>query len=456
MNALAAELPEESIMSRNTLLRLFGAASIGLFGLCSWNASAFAQDAASGSVHGAWFEEWNIHYSGRNIADLQKNGLADQLTHLFYAFGDVTASSTPACAIADPSDAYLNSSIPSVSGKPYTAPLYGNYGAILQLKQLHPKLGVLISLGGQAGSNAGWVAAASSAAGRTALAASCIDLFIKGNIAPGVQAPGLFDGFNIDWEFPAAADKENFTALLKEFRAQLDVLAKTTGKRYILSFDSPAGKQNYANIDLKAAAEQVDFLTVDGYDYAGAADQQSNEQSPLYDSVENPLHGLGFSIDETVKAYLKAGVPAAKYTMGLPAYGVGWAGVANVKHGLYQGTAGAAPVLRGDGTGLCRNLSGTNNPAGCDSLLTPGFVTYATIQNLVDKNGFVYWYDSARVEATVYNPFTGSFYSYDDPKSVAAKTAYIKKHKLGGVYVWALNHDDAEGALTKAVLNGLK
>jgi len=57
--------------------------------------------------------------------------------------------------------------------------------------------------------------------------------------------------------------------LLKEFRAQLNVLSKTTGKRYVLSFDSPAYAKNYANIDLKAAAAQVDFLTIDGYDYAG-------------------------------------------------------------------------------------------------------------------------------------------------------------------------------------------
>jgi len=91
----------------------------------------------------------------------------------------------------------------SVSGKPYTAPLFGNFGAIQQLKQLHPRLKVLISLGGQLGNGAGFAAAASTGAGRAALAASCIDMFVKGNIAAGVQAPGLFDGFNIDWEFPA-------------------------------------------------------------------------------------------------------------------------------------------------------------------------------------------------------------------------------------------------------------
>src|SRR5579864_9289663 len=95
-----------------------------------------------------------------------------------------------------------------------------------------------------------------------ALAASCIDLFVNGNVAAGVSAPGLFDGFNIDWEFPTASDTQNFTALLQEFRTQLNTLEQTTGKHYVMSFDGPAGAQNYVNIDLRNAAKQVDFITI--------------------------------------------------------------------------------------------------------------------------------------------------------------------------------------------------
>ncbi|MGA8501643.1 MAG: glycosyl hydrolase family 18 protein [Candidatus Sulfotelmatobacter sp.] len=443
-------------MSRLSIPHLLRTSLTSLLVLVACISQSFAQARHDGKIFGGYFEEWSIQYAGYNIADLQKNGVADALTHLIYAFGNVTPTSPPACAIADPVAAYQNSSLPSVSGKPYTAPLYGNFGAIRQLKELHPALKVLISLGGQAGNVAGFVTAAATAEGRAALASSCIDMFVKGNIAAGVTAPGLFDGFNIDWEFPGAADKQNFTALLKEFRTQLNALSKTTGRKYVLTFDSPANPKKYVNIDLKAAAAQVDFLTIDGYDYAAPQDKQTNESSSLYDTAADPAYADDRYIDATVRAYRRAGVPAAKYTMGLPLYAVGWTGVANVNHGLYQNATAPAPVPLADGSGLCLNTNKATASPGCDTVLTAGFVTYSTIENITNKYGFTAWYDSARVGATLYNPATGTFYSYDDPTAVAAKTAYIRKKKLGGAYVWALNDDDANGSLTKAIAAGLK
>jgi chitinase len=443
-------------MSRSLLPCLPRAFLTSLLILVACVSQSFAQARYDGRIFGGYFEEWGINYAGYNIADLQKNGVADELTHLIYAFGNVTPTSPPACAVADPVAAYQNSSLPSVSGKPYAGPLYGNFGAIQQLKGLHPALKVLISLGGQAGNVAGFVTAAATASGRTALASSCIEMFVKGNIAAGVTAPGLFDGFNIDWEFPGAHDKQNFTALLKEFRTQLNALSKTTGKKYVLTFDSPANPKKYVNIDLKAAAAQVDFLTIDGYDYAAPQDRQTNESSSLYDTAADPAFADARYIDATVRAYRQAGVPAAKYTMGLPLYAVGWTNVANVNHGLYQNATAPAPVPLADGSGLCRNTDKATASPGCDTVLTAGFAAYSTIENLTNKYGFTPWYDSVRVGATLYNPTSGIFYTYDNPAAVAAKTAYIKKKKLGGAYVWALNDDAAEGSLTKAIAAGLK
>src|ERR1700676_5208402 len=134
---------------------------LGLITLLTLFASlpSFAQD----KILGGYFEEWSIYYAGYNIANLQQNGVAGKLTHLMYAFANVTTSPAPACSIADSWADYQTPYLPSVSGAPYSAPLYGNFGALQQLKQLHPKLKVLMSVGGASAANtAAFVAAAST------------------------------------------------------------------------------------------------------------------------------------------------------------------------------------------------------------------------------------------------------------------------------------------------------
>ena len=441
-------------MSKNALSHPCRVVLVGVVTLIASVVPAFAQN--NHKILGAYFEEWSIYYAGYNIANLHQNGVAGKLTHLMYAFANVTTTPAPACSIADSWADYQTPYLPSVSGVAYAGPLLGNFAAIEQLKQLHPRLKVLMSIGGASASNtAAFVTAASTAGGRQALAASCIDLFVSGNIAPGITAPGLFDGFNIDWEFPAASDTQNFTALLAEFRSQLKALGKATGKKYVMSFDGPAGSQNYVNIDLKAAAKQVDFITIDGYNYSGSWDTQTNDASPLFDTKKDPLFGQGLDIDATVNAYLRAGVPAKKYTMGVPTYGAGWTGVPNVNHGLYQNSTGPSPVQLASGMGLCTDLSG--NTAGCDPLLTPGLATYATLANLA-ANGYSEQFDPTRVAVTLYDPVSGTFYTYDNPTTAFLKMLYVdlKVHGgLGGAYIWAVKDDDANGSIVKAMAAGL-
>jgi chitinase len=443
-------------MSTHFLPRLLRGALLTLLALAASISPSYAQSHNQGKILGGYFEEWSIYYAGYNIANLQQNGVADKLTHLFYAFGNVTTTPAPACAIADTWADYQSPYLPSVNGTPYLGPLFGNFAAIQQLKALHPNLKVVMSLGGASAVNtAAFVSAAGTAAGRQALAASCIDMFVNGNIAAGITAPGLFDGFNIDWEFPTATDTQNFTALLAEFRSQLNALSKTTGKQYSLSFDGPAGAQNYVNIDLKNAAKQVDFITIDGYNYSGSWVTQTNDASPLFDSRQDPLFGQDLDINDTVDAYLKAGVPPSKYTMGLPLYAAGWTGVSNAKHGLYQNSTGPSPVLLANGTGLCTDLSG--GTPGCDTLLTPGLLTYSTLSTLT-ANGYKNYFDPQRIAVSLYDRTSRTFYTYDDPATAFLKMIYLDLKVpggLGGAYVWAVKDDDANGTMVKTMAAGL-
>jgi len=388
-------------------------------------------DHSRAKVVGGYFEEWSIYFAGYNIANLQSNGVADKLTHLTYAFGDATATG---CAIADSWADYQTPYLPSVSGAPYNGPLYGNFAALQQLKQLHPNLKVLISLAGAPG----FSAAASTAAGRQAMVANCIDLFINGNLAPGISAAGVFDGIDIDWEFPAASDTVNATLLMEEFRKQLDALGKTNEKHYLLTMFGPAGLQNFSNIQLAAVAKQLDYYNVQGYDFHGTWETSTNHASPLFDDKQDPVRDENFFIEYTIGSYLRAGVPPEKLVLGIPTYARGWTGVPSTNNGLYQTSTAAAPFP----------------PA--DYLQTPGVITYLTATGLT---GFTRHFDYQRLAVWLYNPSTETFWSYDDPVTVWLKMGYVQVRApggLGGAFVWALKDDDANGSIVKTMAAGLQ
>ena len=405
-------------------------------------------------VVGGYFEEWSIYYAGYNVANLQGNGVADKLTHLNYAFGGVTPAG---CSIADSWADYQSPYLPSVSGVPYAGPLYGNFAALQQLKQLHPNLKVLISLGGaSASATSAFAAAAATAKGRKAFVASCIDLFINGNIAPRISAAGIFDGIDLDWEFPTADDKQNATALVREFRSQLRALGKTNHGQYLLTMFAPAGAQNYANLELPEIAKELDYYNLQGYDLHGTWETSTNHQAALFESRQDPAFGQGLSIEPVVEAYLAAHVPAPKIVLGIPLYGYGWTGVPDTNHGLYQSSTGAAPVVLANGTGLCPNTDGS--VAGCDPLLTPGVMAYSTLSTLT-SNGYASHFDRLRIAKWLYDPSSETFWNFEDPSTVIFKMLYVNvrvRGGLGGAYVWALKDDDGSGSVVKTMAAGLR
>jgi len=433
---------------------------------------------------GGWYEEWGTYYANYNVAQLQSNGVAGVLTHIIYAFAKPVANgSNVNCELADTYADYQKV-VPQVPGAtPAAAPLQGNFGALVQLKHLNPNLKVLISIGGwnPPTYNTLFDQAASTTAQRQAFVGSCINMFIQGNIASGVSTGTLFDGIDLDWEFPNANDTANFTALLTEFRNELTTLTGTTGRTYQLLADLAAGPSTpgaaadsgndggYNTINISAVAAELNYMNVDGYNYAGDWSNATNDASALYDETANPLYGTpADDIDATVQYYMSQGAPPAKYTMGFPLYGAGWAGgLTSTNGGMYQNATGVtdptgvltpngtSPVPNANGVGNCSSGDNQSSPAaGCDVLLTDGLATYGTIVNLLN-NGFTPSYDSTRCAARMFNATTSTAFSYDNATSVQCKVNFIKSMGFGGGYVWAIKDDDANGDLTKAIAGDL-
>ncbi len=355
---------------------------------------------------------------------------AARLSHINYAFSNVSQDGQ--CVLGDPAADVqkVYTAAESVNGKddPASLAFHGNFNQLIELKQQYPDLKVLISIGGWTYS-ANFSAAAQDGASRKRFASSCIDLYLR-------QYPGVFDGLDIDWEYPVngglvkgkAEDKKNYTLLLAEIRQQLDELGKADNRRYLLTIAAPAGPVTIRNFELVGVAGVVDWMNLMGYDLHGTWEQTTNFSAPLFRPANDP-GDPGLDIDSAVQTYLSSGVPAQKIVLGIPFYGHGWAGVAAAGNGLYQHASGAAPGTWEAGSFDFKDISANYLPA------------YPRFWN---AEAYVPW---------LFNPEKGIFITYEDPQSLQAKAGYAKDQGLAGIMIWELSQGNE--SLFDAIDQGL-
>ena len=113
---------------------------------------------------------------------------------------------------------------------------------------------------------------------RAAFVSSCIDTFVRGHFGPQIHARGIFDGFDVDWEYPEPEDAANYLALLKEFRKQLD--AVRPGLR--LTIAAGPSPHMYHGVDFGEVAKVVDEIGLMNYDYSGPWRKVTGFHAPLY------------------------------------------------------------------------------------------------------------------------------------------------------------------------------
>ncbi len=112
-------------------------------------------DAIKAKFLPAISEKWSIYAANYNIANLQTNGVADNISHLIYAFGNVRPPPARPMHNANlPIPEQLSDSLSSVGRWPARAARVMGTSPQLQLKQLHPNLKIMISLGGSSSTNA--------------------------------------------------------------------------------------------------------------------------------------------------------------------------------------------------------------------------------------------------------------------------------------------------------------
>jgi chitinase len=353
--------------------------------------------ASRGKIIAGYYAGWAA-YSGYTPSDIP----AANLTHIIYAFANIDLTNKIAIG-----DSYIDP---------------GNFKELNALKAKYPNLKTLISVGGWDWSGR-FSDMASTAAGRQTFANS---------VAAFLRQYG-FDGVDLDWEYPVggglagnsarAADKTNFTLLIQLLRSTLDAQGASDGKRYELTIAGGADDSYVGHVQLSSIAQYLDFATVMTYDMHGSYDRYTDLNAPLYPSTGQSPQEV-WSVDQSVKAWTAAGFPKSKLVVGVPFYG----------H-IYTGVTGG-------GSGLFKRYSSMDS------------VTYDQIvSKYLGKSGYTLYYAASGRTPYLFNGST--FITYEDPKSLAEKAAYINANGLAGAGIWELSQN-ANGALLNTLKTNLK
>ncbi len=405
-----------SRLSRRCLVAVVSAAAVALSALAviaptqQATAATEAQDASVGKVLG-YFAEWGVYQRNYHVKNIDTSGSASKLTHINYSFGNVTNGG---CAIGDNEAATSKfydaaASVDGVSDTWDTGALRGNFNQLKKLKAKYPNIKVLWSFGGWTWSGGFGQAAQNPAA----FAESCY------NLVNDPRWAGVFDGIDIDWEYPnacglscdtsgAAAIKNLAQALRAKFGSKLVTAAITAD-------GTSGGKIDAA--DYGGASQYFDWYNVMTYDYFGAwaAQGPTAPHSPLNDYAGIPT--AGFHSDAAIQKLKSKGVPANKLLLGIGFYGRGWTGVTQDAPG---GTA-------------------TGPAAGTE----PGIQDYKVLKTTCPPTG--------TVAGTAYAKCGSDWWSYDTPATIGGKITYAKNQGLGGAFFWELSGDTTNGELITAL-----
>jgi chitinase len=472
-------------------------------GLAAGPGLAAKAAVSSGGITVAYFDQWSIYGNNYLVKNLVTSGEINHINYLIYDFENINPS-TLQCFEAekgvdqdpagetDPNAGDGAGDMDADYGKDFSASqavngqadtsgqLAGNFHQLQELKAAFPNLKILLSIGGWTYSKY-FSDVAASAASRQSFVSSCVNMFIKGNLPPdpdfGVTPTpgaisGLFDGFDIDWEYPgsaghagnhvAAADTQNYTLLLSEFRSELTALSGSTGKTYYLSAALPSGQDKMAKIQTSQIAQYLTFGDLMSYDMhvawnpTGPSTGPTDFQDPIYTDPNEPGSAVPpgtekYSISNAVHAWVSGdsqygipgGFPASKLTLGLPFYYRGWTGVpAGASHGLFQTAtdAAAGATYSGNVPGIRMYKELTNGPfsSGSDVVDNPADTFYDPVAEAA------YFYDGS-------NWWTGL-----SPQSIQARIDYLHCQGMGGVMLFSMyDLDPASPVLFNDVQNDL-
>jgi chitinase len=325
------------------------------------------------------------YYSG-NATDIDRYEV-NKLTHIIYCFAQLKGNRL-----------YVSAAAGKVLRK------------LVSLKQQHRALKVSLAFGGWGGCKA------------------CSDTFASGEnrkaFAQSVQeviTGYQLDGIDIDWEYPAIqgpaghpfspADKQHFTALIKELRAAI-------GNNKELTVAAGAFTTYLQqSIDWQQVAPYVNRFHLMSFDLVNRNSDTTGHHAALFSNdVQHE------SADHAIRYLNSLGIRNHQLVIGAACYARIYEQVGSTNNGLHQ----------------------------------PGrfkkFAVYKSYQQTFGtQNGFTCYWDDKAEAPWCYNAQQHLFATFDDIRSVQQKTQYAVNKQLYGIMFWELRHDKPRAGLLNAI-----
>ncbi len=363
-----------------------------------------------------YFVQWGVYQRNYHVRNIHTSGSAAKLTHILYAFGNTTGGRcTIGDSYADYEKAYTAAESVDGVADTWDQPLRGNFNQLRKLKRMYPHLKVIYSIGGWTWSG-GFTQAAQNP---TAFAESCY------NMVKDPRWADVFDGIDIDWEYPNACGLTCDSSGPNAFKNVISALRTRFGSSALVTAAITADGSNGGKIDVAdyaGAAANLNWIMPMTYDYFGAFAPQgpTAPHSPLTSYTGIPQQG--FWSDAAIQKLKSKGIPANKLLLGIGFYGRGWTGVT-------QTTAGGTATGPAPGT------------------YEQGIEDYKVLKNTCPATG--------TVGGTAYAKCGSNWWSYDTPSTINGKMTYAKNQGLGGAFFWELSGDTSNGELISAIKGGL-